>query len=177
MGVFAKLAAALVAIPAAVLGGMTTFLFAAVAASGLAVVARGGPLDRRARFILTAGLAVGYGATLVPDYFSHVFTYAGDNAHLRALCDAVVLVMQTGFFLTALVCAVLNLVLPSDRPDDDDNDNDDRPDDDGAAVARSDGDSTDRGEIRRTASLSPRDDAAVHADWITSKSAHREKAA
>lgn len=38
MGIFSKFAAALVAIPLAVLGGMTTFLFAAVAVSGIRII-------------------------------------------------------------------------------------------------------------------------------------------
>jgi xanthine/uracil permease len=58
MGVFAKFAAALVAIPSSVLGGMTTFLFASVAVSGMAIVSRAG-FTRRNRFILAASLAVG----------------------------------------------------------------------------------------------------------------------
>lgn len=68
MGIFAKFAAALVAIPNSVLGGMTTFLFAAVAASGLRIIATE-PFTRRNRFILTASLALGFGATLVPTWF------------------------------------------------------------------------------------------------------------
>lgn len=66
MGVFAKFAASLVAIPSAVLGGMTTFLFSAVAVSGIRIISTA-PFNRRNRFILTAGLAIGYGATLVPE--------------------------------------------------------------------------------------------------------------
>jgi xanthine/uracil permease len=65
MGVFAKFSAAIVSIPASVLGGMTTFLFCAVAVSGMAIVNRI-PFNRRTRFILTASLSVGFGATLVP---------------------------------------------------------------------------------------------------------------
>ncbi|KAG4428543.1 hypothetical protein IFR05_015977, partial [Cadophora sp. M221] len=38
MGVFSKFAAALVAIPSSVLGGMTTFLFASVAISGISII-------------------------------------------------------------------------------------------------------------------------------------------
>jgi NCS2 family nucleobase:cation symporter-2 len=67
MGIFAKFAAALVAIPSAVLGGMTTFLFSAVAVSGVRIISTM-PLTRRNRFILTAGFALGFGATLVPEY-------------------------------------------------------------------------------------------------------------
>lgn len=114
MGVFAKFAAALVAIPSAVLGGMTTFLFCSVAVSGIAIICRGAPFTRRNRFILTAGLALGYGATLVPNYFSKVFTYDGDNKSLRGFLDAITLVLETGFAVTALVTILLNLTLPEE---------------------------------------------------------------
>lgn len=118
MGIFAKFAAALVAIPKAILGGMTTFLFCAVAVSGMAIIARGGPFTRRSRFILTAGLAIGYGATLVPNYFEKVFTYDGDNKALKGFLDAIVLIMSTGFAVTAVICMVLNLTLPEELEDD-----------------------------------------------------------
>ena len=67
MGIFAKFAAALVAIPSSVLGGMTTFLFSAVAISGVRIISTV-PFTRRNRFILTAAMSVGFGATLVPDW-------------------------------------------------------------------------------------------------------------
>ncbi|KAI1736083.1 purine permease [Xylaria scruposa] len=114
MGVFAKFAAALVAIPSAVLGGMTTFLFCSVAVSGIAIICRGTPFTRRNRFILTAGLALGYGATLVPTYFDKVFTYDGDNRSLRGFLDAIGLVLETGFAVTALITIILNLTLPEE---------------------------------------------------------------
>ncbi|KAI0106806.1 Xanthine/uracil permease [Daldinia grandis] len=111
MGIFAKFAAALVAIPSPVLGGMTTFLFCSVAVSGIAIIARGVPFTRRNRFILTAGLAIGYGATLVPTYFANVFSYSGENRSLQGFLDAIVLIMETGFAVTAFVCIILNLAL------------------------------------------------------------------
>jgi NCS2 family nucleobase:cation symporter-2 len=117
MGIFAKFGAALVAIPSAVLGGMTTFLFCAVAVSGMAIISRAG-YTRRNRFILTAGLAVGYGATLVPTYFNNVFTYSGNNKSLQGFLDAIVLIMQTGFAVTAAICMILNLMLPEELEDD-----------------------------------------------------------
>jgi uric acid-xanthine permease len=117
MGVFTKFAAALVAIPSAVIGGMTTFLFCAVAVSGISIISRGVPFNRRNRFILTAGLALGYGATLVPNYFEHVFTYAGDNKGLQGFLDAINLIMETGFAVTAAVCMILNLTLPYELED------------------------------------------------------------
>ncbi|KAI8947862.1 purine permease [Xylaria longipes] len=114
MGVFAKFAASLVAIPSAVLGGMTTFLFSSVAVSGIAIICRGTPFTRRNRFILTAGLALGYGATFLPTYFDKVFTYNGDNKSLRGFLDAITLVLETGFAITALITIILNLTLPEE---------------------------------------------------------------
>ncbi|KAG6078842.1 hypothetical protein E4U31_000240 [Claviceps sp. LM219 group G6] len=114
MGIFAKFAAALVAIPSPVLGGMTTFLFTAVTVSGMAIISRGTSFDRRTRFILTAGLALGYGATLVPTYFDRIFSYSGDNHALKGFLDAIVLIMETGFAVTAAICMILNLVLPEE---------------------------------------------------------------
>ncbi|KAI0810101.1 permease family-domain-containing protein [Xylaria sp. FL0064] len=113
-GIFAKFAAALVAIPSAVLGGMTTFLFTSVAVSGMAIIARGAPFTRRNRFIMTAGLALGYGATFVPTYFDKVFTYQGDNRSLRGFLDAITIFLETGFAVTALINIVLNLNLPEE---------------------------------------------------------------
>ncbi|KAI0430107.1 permease family-domain-containing protein [Xylaria sp. FL1042] len=113
-GIFAKFAAALVAIPSAVLGGMTTFLFTSVAVSGIAIICRGAPFTRRNRFIMTAGLALGYGATFVPTYFDKVFTYQGDNRSLRGFLDAITIFLETGFAVTALINIVLNLTLPEE---------------------------------------------------------------
>src|SRR5690242_8931111 len=99
---------------------MTTFLFCAVAVSGLAIIAKGVPFNRRNRFVLTASLALGYGATLVPDYFSYVFANvaaAKNDVALRGLLDAISLVMETGFAVTAAVAVLLNLTLPLDLED------------------------------------------------------------
>ena len=116
MGVFSKFAAALVAIPSAVLGGMTTFLFSAVAISGIRIISTV-PFTRRNRFILTAAMSVGFGATLVPDWFAYVFTYEGDNGALRGLMNAVELVMETGFAVTAFLSLFFNLILPEELED------------------------------------------------------------
>ena len=42
-----------------------------------------------------------YGATLVPTWFSHVFG-ATDNKSLQGFLEAIVLVLETGFAVTAL---------------------------------------------------------------------------
>lgn len=117
MGVFAKFAAALVAIPSSVFGGMTTFLFSSVAVSGIRIIVSV-PFTRRNRFILTASFAVGMAATLVPEWFSYVFTYSGENRGLIGLINAIELVMDNGFAVTALIGLALNLFMPED-PDED----------------------------------------------------------
>ncbi|KAF2260756.1 Xanthine/uracil permease [Lojkania enalia] len=116
MGIFAKFAAALVSIPSAVLGGMTTFLFSAVAVSGIRIISTM-PFTRRNRFILTAGFTLGFGATMVPTWFSYVFTYEGDNRSLIGFFNAIELVMETGFAVVALVTVILNLILPEEIED------------------------------------------------------------
>ncbi|KAH9868967.1 hypothetical protein J1614_008044 [Plenodomus biglobosus] len=116
MGIFAKFAAALVAIPSPVLGGMTTFLFSAVAVSGIRIIATM-PFTRRNRFILTAGFTLGFGATLVPDWFSFVFTYQGDNRALLGFYNALELILETGFAVVAVVTLLLNLWLPEEMED------------------------------------------------------------
>ena len=116
MGVFSKFAAALVAIPSPVLGGMTTFLFSAVAVSGIRIISTV-PFTRRNRFILTASLAIGIGATLVPNWFSFVFTYSGDNHAKQGFFNAIVLVMETGFAVTAFLALILNLILQEEIED------------------------------------------------------------
>ena len=65
MGIFSKFAASLIAIPQAVLGGMTTFLFSAVVVSGLRILSLV-DFGVRNRFVLTATFSVGAGALLVP---------------------------------------------------------------------------------------------------------------
>ncbi|KAK9473198.1 permease family-domain-containing protein [Dipodascopsis tothii] len=110
MGIFSKFAAALVAIPSSVLGGMTTFLFCSVAVSGIRIIATI-PFTRRNRFILTASLSIGLGSILQDDWFSYVFTYSGDNHALKGFLDAIVLIMETGFAVTAFLALVLNLFI------------------------------------------------------------------
>ncbi|KAF2762916.1 purine permease [Pseudovirgaria hyperparasitica] len=116
MGIFAKFAAALVAIPSAVLGGMTTFLFSAVAVSGMAIL-HTVPFTRRNRFVLTAAFTLGFGATLVPTWFSYVFTYEGSNSALRGFMDAIALVMESGFAIAGFVACILNLMLAEEVED------------------------------------------------------------
>ena len=116
MGIFSKFAAALVAIPNPVLGGLTTFLFASVAVSGVRIISTV-PFTRRNRFILTASLSLGFGAILVPNWFSYVFTYKGPNQAKQGFFNAIVLVLETGFALTGFLAIFLNLVLAEEIED------------------------------------------------------------
>lgn len=76
----------------------------------MAIIARAS-FNRRNRFILTAALSVGFGAILVPNWFSNVFTYSGNNRALLGFFNAIVLVMETGFAVTALLALILNLLV------------------------------------------------------------------
>ncbi|ODQ78498.1 hypothetical protein BABINDRAFT_162706 [Babjeviella inositovora NRRL Y-12698] len=111
MGIFSKFAAALVAIPKAVLGGMTTFLFTSVAVSGIRIISST-KFSRRDRFVLTAAILPGMGATLVPNWFDNVFAYSGNNHALTGFFNAIILVMETGFAITGFIALFLNLLLP-----------------------------------------------------------------
>ncbi|KAL8710573.1 MAG: hypothetical protein Q9220_004797 [cf. Caloplaca sp. 1 TL-2023] len=116
MGIFSKFAAALVSIPSPVLGGMTTFLFSSVAISGIRIISTV-PFTRRNRFILTAAMSLGFGATLVPNWFAYVFTYSGGNHAKMGFFNAITLICETGFALTGFVSIFLNLVLTEEIED------------------------------------------------------------
>ena len=113
MGIFAKFASAIVAIPASVIGGMTTFLFTSVCVSGLKIISTI-PFTRRDRFILNASLMFGFGSIVLPDYFSYVFTYSGSNRALAGFLDSIVLIMETSFAVTALIGMLLNWLIPQE---------------------------------------------------------------
>lgn len=96
-----------------------SIIFSAVAVSGISIITKGVPFTRRNRFILTAALTLGYGATLVPNYFSSVFNNVNTNGNsgLQGLFDAIELIMGSGFALTAFISMALNLTLPEEIED------------------------------------------------------------
>lgn len=95
---------------------MTTFLFSAVTVSGIRIISTM-PFTRRNRFILTAGFTLGFGATMVPNWFNFVFTYKGDNRALLGFYNAIILILETGFAVVAFVNLALNLLLPEEVED------------------------------------------------------------
>ncbi len=116
LGILGKFAGAILAIPNSVLGGVTTFLFTAVAVSGLKILSTVN-YSRRNRFILTASLAFGVGTLLVGDLFQYLFSYAGSNKALAGFLSSITIVLSTPFLIAAIVGIVLNLILPFDAED------------------------------------------------------------
>ncbi|KAJ3036594.1 hypothetical protein HDV00_002554 [Rhizophlyctis rosea] len=117
LGVLGKVAGVFLAIPPPVLGGMTTFLFASVAVSGLRLIGLSfsqSTSTRRTRFILTAAMTLGLGNLLNPTWASYLFTYSGDNQALLGFYDALEVIIGTPYLIGAIIAIVLNLLLPND---------------------------------------------------------------
>jgi xanthine/uracil permease len=94
-GVLGKIAGVFLAIPNPVLGGVTTFLFASVAASGIRVLATT-KFSRRDRFILGAAFAFGFGNLLKHDTFTYLFERVDNpNKGLQGLFDSITIVLST----------------------------------------------------------------------------------
>ncbi|KAI5960627.1 uncharacterized protein KGF55_004520 [Candida pseudojiufengensis] len=111
MGIFSKFAGAILSIPNPVFGAVTSFLFCSVAISGIKIISSI-PFTRRDRFILTASLLPGLGASLVPSWFDNFFTYSGNNNSLSGFLNAITLIMDSGFAITGFIGIILNLLIP-----------------------------------------------------------------
>ncbi|KAI0335590.1 Xanthine/uracil permease [Cubamyces sp. BRFM 1775] len=119
-GVLGKISGVFLAIPNPVLGGVTTFLFASVATSGVRVLSYN-RFTRRDRFVLAAAFSFGIGDLLVPTIFTHLFDGVHHpNKGLQGLFDSITIVLSTPFLISGLVALVLNLILPQEDSDDDD---------------------------------------------------------
>ena len=126
-------------VPNPVLGGVTTFLFATVATSGIRVLSYN-RFTRRDRFVLAAAMSFGVGDLLVPTIFTHLFDgVKHPNKGLQGLFDSITIVLSTpcmccsrpriglasdalAVLVAGLVALVLNLILPQEDVDDDDDD-------------------------------------------------------
>jgi hypothetical protein len=94
-GVIGKISGVFLAIPNPVLGGVTTFLFATVAVSGVRVLAFVQP-TRRDRFVLAAALSFGFGDLLVPGIFTHLFDRVKHpNNGRQGLFNSITIVLST----------------------------------------------------------------------------------
>ncbi|KAK0548339.1 hypothetical protein OC846_004525 [Tilletia horrida] len=116
LGVIGKIAGCVLAIPASVLGGVTTYLFSAVAVSGMAVLSKV-KFTRRTRFVLAASIGPGFGQLLLPDWFSYVFTYEGTNKALAGFLQSIEIIVETPFLIAAIVGIIVNSLLPLDQED------------------------------------------------------------
>jgi len=113
-GILGKISGVFLAIPNSVLGGVTTFLFASVAVSGIRVLSYI-RFTRRDRFVLAAALSFGVGDLLVPGIFAHLFERVKNpNKGLQGLFDSITIVLSTPFLISGIVAVVLNLLLPQE---------------------------------------------------------------
>ncbi|GAA5869543.1 hypothetical protein JCM8547_001519 [Rhodosporidiobolus lusitaniae] len=116
MGIFAKFGAVFVAMPSSVIGGLTVFLFSSVAIAGLRILATV-RWTRRARFIATAALSLGFSAIVSPDWFENFFTYSGSNHALRGFLDALTLIVSEGYLITLVIGIPLQWITPLGEED------------------------------------------------------------
>lgn len=126
-------------VPNPVLGGVTTFLFASVAVSGIRVLSYTS-FTRRDRFVLASAFSFGFADLLVPGIFTHLFESSkvaravAAHAGLQGLLDSVGIVLQTPcrfllftmphilrltsvslqVLIAGIVAVVLNLTLPQE---------------------------------------------------------------
>lgn len=116
-GVLGKISGVFLSIPNPVLGGVTTFLFASVATSGIRVLSYC-KFTRRDRFVLAAALSFGIGDLLVPEVFTHLFDgVSNPSSGLRGFFDSITIVLETPFLSAGIVASVLNLILPQEIPE------------------------------------------------------------
>nr|AOC89075.1 purine transporter PhU [Phanerodontia chrysosporium] len=119
-GVLGKISGVFLAIPNPVLGGVTTFLFASVAVSGIRVLSYC-RFTRRDRFVLAAALSFGIGDLLVPTIFTHLFDgVKHPNKGLQGFFDSITIVLSTPFLVAGIVAAVLNQILPQEDKEEED---------------------------------------------------------
>lgn len=116
MGVFSKFGTLFLMIPDSVLGGMTTFLFANVASSGMRILAFL-KWTRRDRFIVSAAISLGLGVSLIPNALTHFLSYNGSSTILIGLVDSINIILSTGFCVGAIIAIVLNQLLPEEKPE------------------------------------------------------------
>ncbi|ORX49504.1 Xanthine/uracil permease [Hesseltinella vesiculosa] len=112
-GIFGKVSAVFLTIPASVLGGMNAFLFASVTVSGIRILAYL-KWTRRDRFIVSCSLALGLGVLLTPRWFNYVLTYSGTNGAWAGFLSAIKTLVSTCYCIGSIMAIFLNLVVPQE---------------------------------------------------------------
>lgn len=109
-----KISGVFLSIPNPVLGGVTTFLFASVVASGIKVISYI-KFTRKDRFILAAAAAFGFGNMLVPDFASYLFAGVDSpNSALQGFFNSIVIVISTPYLIAGLVASILYQIIPDE---------------------------------------------------------------
>jgi len=101
LGFLPKVAAAVAAMPAPVLGGATIVLFGMIFSIGLRIVARGTELNRRNLTIVAVSVLLGVGVEVQPDV-------------LQQIPEDVRVLAGSGLIVGGVTALVLNAVLPGD---------------------------------------------------------------
>jgi uric acid-xanthine permease len=125
LGIFGKVAGLITAIPDAVLGGMTIFLFANVLASGIALASTVDLHSRRNKFILAFSMAIGVGVNIWPfafqdmrgaPYSANFWQCADCSETMKGIRNGVSIFLSTGYCCGTMVAVLLNMILPADLP-------------------------------------------------------------
>lgn len=112
--VLGKISGVFLSIPNPVLGGVTTFLFASVVASGIKVISYI-KFTRKDRFILAAAGAFGFGNLLVPDWASYLFADVNSpSSSLQGFFNSIVIVISTPYLIAGLVASILYQIIPDE---------------------------------------------------------------
>jgi NCS2 family nucleobase:cation symporter-2 len=106
LGIVPKVAAIFASIPPSVIGGGGLIMFSMIFASGLAIVHRNVPMNRRTMVILAVAIGLGLGVELRPDV-------------LQRFPEGVRTFFGTGLVTGGLAALVLNLVFPDRMSSDD----------------------------------------------------------
>ncbi len=114
LGLFPKIAAIISVMPKPVLGGATLVLFATVTVAGLRLVITDG-LNPRKELILAITLALGLGATMAPETFAHLESFAGENSLMKGILGSIKIVLQSGVAVAGITATTLNLLLPKEK--------------------------------------------------------------
>jgi uric acid-xanthine permease len=125
LGVFGKVAGLFTAIPDAVLGGMTIFLFSNVLVSGIALASTIDLHSRRNKFMLAFSMAIGVGVTVWPyafkdrrasAYTANFWQCADCSEAMKGIRNGVSIFLSTGYCCGTMVAVFLNMILPADLP-------------------------------------------------------------
>ncbi|TIA87295.1 hypothetical protein E3P99_03258 [Wallemia hederae] len=119
-GILGKISGVFNSIPAPVLGGVTSFLFANVLVSGVRILSRIS-WQRRDRIILATAWMFAFGVLLVPDWSANFFrgVDTSGNEALTGWLETIETVVSTPSILGCLVAMLLNLIMPEDAIEED----------------------------------------------------------